>query len=134
METKDGRFGSMIVYSVIFAIFLLLILFLIFLNSSDAAASLDEPASGEHNAQSEAAQSATPDPNRQSAFLFRSAHKLPKGEISMDILGFHALGVRWGAADRIQLNLGFRLIGMYAGTTVKIVETQNNFLQGSVLF
>lgn len=75
---------------------------------------------------SEAELEAPPDPNMKSVFLFPSAYTLPEGQITLDILSFHALGIRWGVTDRVQVNVGFRLVGLYAGATTRLLVTDSS--------
>ena len=115
-----------ILYSALVAIFVIVILLVIVFTSAEAAADPGAPAGTEEAVVTGTSENQPVDPNAHSSFLLPSAYTLEDDEVSMDILGLNMLGVRWGVTDRVQLNFGFRFLGLYAGATTKIFEGEKS--------
>ncbi len=126
MKEKGSQIGNFLPLKLIYTFVILLIFYLQLHYSSTVQGETITTDSPVKMAEEEIQEPKATDPNRHSAFLLPSAHTLSKGDVSMDIMGLYALGVRFGITDRIQLSLGFPWFSLYGEGRVKVWDKKNN--------
>lgn len=128
MIREKHRIGLLLAYSLIVVLFLFLLAMLVLPSTARGSTEVDGTGSSESTTGGGGVEPPLVDPSLHSAFLVPTAITLPRGTLSMEVLGIQTLGVRWGISNRIQLNLGFRLIGFYTGATVNLFRGRQSAL------